>query len=954
MTISTTNITKSYNGNGSTHSFAYDFPIFADADLTVIVRSAAGTETTKTLNTHYVVTGAGASSGGTVLFKFNTGTSSDAHYSLTDQRPASGETVVIRSELSNTQTLDLVANDPFPASSFEAALDRLVRMVQQHDEELDRSIKLSRTNTMTSTEFTNSATDRASKILAFDSSGELSVTTELGTFKGNWAASTTYALRDIVKDTSTNNIFIATTAHTSSGSQPLTTNTDSAKWSLLVDASSATTSQTAAATSASTASDHRADAAKYAVTAHNSTFSLSSTNSGTSGLYSALHYATESAASASTATTKASEATTAKTAAETALDTFDDRFLGAKGSDPSADNDGNALLTSALYWNNSDGLKVYNGSAWELVKPSSSEQTNINTLAGISSDVTTLSNALSATTTYTVTVASVGGSNVFVLDGSNNPTIQLDRGNTYIFDQSDASNSGHTLAFKNGSSSYTTGVTTTGTAGQAGAKTTIIVDAGAPSSGLLYYCVAHGNAMGNSITTVTNNFSVVASNIGNINTVAGANTNIGSVAGSIANVNTVAGTLTAVNSFNDLFTAGSSAPSSPSAGDLWYDTTNSQLKVYVGSAFQIAGAYLQGLTTTHVFTATGSQTTFTTDDASQTMSIHANGNTLVFKNGIRLVEGSNSSTNDYHISGNNVVLNAGATAGDILYVEVFTKISTTQEASLDALVATATTQANTATTQASTATTQATAATTAKTAAETAQTASETAKTASETAKTASETAQAAAEAALDSFDDRYLGAKSSAPSTDNDGNALQTGAIYWNSTSSTLQVWDGSSFQQGAFTAGSLLANVVEDTTPVLGGSLDVGTNSIVSVSNRNIAITPNGSGSVVLDGLNYPQADGSNGQFLKTNGSGQLSFGTVSTPSLSSLGIANHNNLSVDGSGNVALGASSVSFGTSKWAIVLDGNDLDFQYNGSTVFKLASSGAVTSADNITAYGSP
>jgi hypothetical protein len=253
MTISTTNITKSYNGNGSTHSFVYDFPIFADADLTVIVRSSTGAETTKTLNTHYVVTGAGASSGGNVLFKYNTGNSSDAHYSLTDQRPASGETVVIRSELSNTQTLDLVANDPFPASSFETALDRLVRMVQQHDEELDRSIKLSRTNTMTSTEFTNSATDRASKVLAFDSSGELSVTTELGTFKGNWAASTTYALRDIVKDTSTNNIFIATTAHTSSGSQPLTTNTDSAKWSLLVDAASSTASQNAAAASAAAA-----------------------------------------------------------------------------------------------------------------------------------------------------------------------------------------------------------------------------------------------------------------------------------------------------------------------------------------------------------------------------------------------------------------------------------------------------------------------------------------------------------------------------------------------------------------------------------------------------------------------------------------------------------------------------------------------------------------------------
>ena len=105
MTISTTTISKSYSGDGSTHSFAYDFPIFAEGDLTVIIRSSAGTETVKTKDTHYIVTGAGVSTGGTVLFKYNTGTSSDAHYSSTDYRPASGETVVIRSELSNRQTL---------------------------------------------------------------------------------------------------------------------------------------------------------------------------------------------------------------------------------------------------------------------------------------------------------------------------------------------------------------------------------------------------------------------------------------------------------------------------------------------------------------------------------------------------------------------------------------------------------------------------------------------------------------------------------------------------------------------------------------------------------------------------------------------------------------------------------------------------------------------------------
>ena len=46
---------------------------------------------------------------------------------------------------------------------------------------------------------------------------------------------------------------------------------------------------------------------------------------------------------------------------------------------------------------------------------------------------------------------------------------------------------------------------------------------------------------------------------------------------------------------------------------------------------------------------------------------------------------------------------------------------------------------------------------------------------------------------------------------------------------------------------------------------------------TNGNITITPNGTGDVVIDGLNYPQADGSAGQFMKTDGSGQLSFATV-----------------------------------------------------------------------------
>ena len=195
MTISTTTVKNSYSGNASTTAFAYTFKISDDDDIVVIIRNAAGTETVKTKTTHYTVAGVGNSSGGTVTF-------------TSGNTPASGETVLLRRESSNTQATDLVENSPLSAETLETALDAAVMNIQELQEEVDRSIKLSRSNTMTSTDFTNSATDRASKILAFDSSGEISVTQELGTFKGNWAASTAYVIRDIVKDTNTNNIFI--------------------------------------------------------------------------------------------------------------------------------------------------------------------------------------------------------------------------------------------------------------------------------------------------------------------------------------------------------------------------------------------------------------------------------------------------------------------------------------------------------------------------------------------------------------------------------------------------------------------------------------------------------------------------------------------------------------------------------------------------------------------------
>ena len=381
MTISSTTVKNSYSGDGSTSAFSYTFKIFANSDLQVIIRSSTGAETVKTITTHYTVSGAGDANGGSVTF-------------TSGNIPASGETVVIRRAVPQTQSIDYIANDPFPAESHEEGLDRSMMTIQQMQEELDRSIKLSRTNTITSTEFTVGATDRANKVLSFDSSGELSVTQELGTFKGNWSASTSYVVRDIVKDTSTNNIFIVNTAHTSSGSQPLTTNANSAKYDLIVDAATATTQASNASTSATAAASSATAAASSASTA--------------------TTQASNAATSASTASTQATNAANSATAAATSAaaaaasaDAFDDTYLGAKSSNPSVDNDGDALTAGDLYFNTSTNrLRVYTGSAWVEIDAGMTSFT----LAGSSGSNQTISDGNTLTIAAGDGITTTGGS----------------------------------------------------------------------------------------------------------------------------------------------------------------------------------------------------------------------------------------------------------------------------------------------------------------------------------------------------------------------------------------------------------------------------------------------------------------------------------------------------------------------------------------------------------------
>ena len=270
-------------------------------------------------------------------------------------------------------------------------------------------------------------------------------------------------------------------------------------------------------------------------------------NSATASATSASSSSSSATASASSATASASSATGAAssaTAAAASLDTFDDRFLGAKSSNPSVDNDGDALATGALYFHTGDNnMRVYNGSAWQAVGPTTTEQTNINTVAAADANITTVAgqitptnnlqtvaqnasilNSLNAMFTavenIAVTVVNDGG-NKFAFNGVTAPAITLVKGFTYTFDVSAGTVSGHPLGFKDsGGSAYTTGVTVNGTAGSAGANVVIVV----PTTGTMparYYCTTHGNAMGNTIATQTNDIATVTdtTTITNIQTV---------------------------------------------------------------------------------------------------------------------------------------------------------------------------------------------------------------------------------------------------------------------------------------------------------------------------------------------------------------------------------------------------------------------------------------------------
>ena len=588
MTISTTIIKNSYSGNASQTVFPYTFKISVDADIQVILRSALGTETVKSISTDYTVSGAGDANGGNVTMVV---------------APANGETLVIRRATVQTQNIDLVENDPFSAETVEGGFDKSVSLVQEIQEEADRAIKLSRTNTMASTEFTVDAVSRAGKILGFDSAGELVVSQELGTFKGNWSSSATYAARDIIKDTSNNNIYLANTGHTSSGSQPISSNADVAKWDLLVDAASATISASTATTQAGIATTKAGEAsasASAALTSENNS-ATSETNSANSATTSA----NEATASANSATASAGSAS----AAAASFDLFDDSYLGAKASNPTVDNDGNALSDGALYFDTTnDVMKVYDlaTTTWLQLTPTVSNQTNINAVNANSTNINAVKN---------------NETNINAVN-SNSANINIVAG----------------------------------------------IDTEITNVSAINAAVSAVNTNSTNINAVNNN----STNINTVAGLDTEITALGA-SGTVTSINTVASNLADINAFANIYLGPqSSAPtvdpdgSALDLGDLYFDTVSNTMKVYSSGGWIAAGSAVNGTANRFEYTATAGQTTFTGSDSNSNTLAYDAGFIDVYLNGIKLANSDYTAT-----TGTSVVLGTGAAVNDILMVVAF-------------------------------------------------------------------------------------------------------------------------------------------------------------------------------------------------------------------------------------------------------------------------------------------
>jgi len=398
-------------------------------------------------------------------------------------------------------------------------------------------------------------------------------------------------------------------------------NTDATITEVTRQAVNAAESATAASSSASVASTKASEAATSASNAATST--TGSANSATAAANSATASATSatnSEASKVTAVTKASEASTSATNAGTSETNAATSATGSASSATNALSSKNAAATSETNAGNS--------------------ATSASTSA-----TTATTQASTATTKASEALASKNAAATSATSAASSATTATNQASTSTTKASEASASATAAA----SSQSATAASATAAASSATTASTKASEAATSASNA---STSATSASGSSSTATTK-----ASQASSSATAAASSASTATTKASEASTSATSAA-SSLSSFTGQYVSQANAPSSPSEGDLWFDTTNNIMKVYNGSSFINAGSSVNGIVNSVQYVATAGQTTF-----SVTYDV---GYIDAYLNGILLATTDYTATN-----GTSVVLDSGASVSDVVYLQAF-------------------------------------------------------------------------------------------------------------------------------------------------------------------------------------------------------------------------------------------------------------------------------------------
>ena len=310
-----------YTGSAGVGPYAFEFEVLDDTDINVYQDDVL-----LVLTTDY-----------TVSINPTLGTGS-----VTLVVPATGSNrITIVGARPVERTTDFTTGGDFFANTLNDEMDSQTILVQQVAESAERSIKAPVTDPTTINMVLPINTARAGKTLAFDANGDPVAGDPIGNWRGDWSAGVSYQNRDLIKDTTNDNVYLTITAHVSSGSLPISTNADVAKWALVVDAEAAGTARIAAE-----AAQAAAEAAQVAAELAETNAETAETNAETAET-NAGNSATAAASSASSASTSATNASNSASAASTSETNAAGSASSASTSATNASNSASAASSSA-------------------------------------------------------------------------------------------------------------------------------------------------------------------------------------------------------------------------------------------------------------------------------------------------------------------------------------------------------------------------------------------------------------------------------------------------------------------------------------------------------------------------------------------------------------------------------------------------------------------------------